>query len=71
MPVGRNLIALDWLAASSLLLKSEAIDIKQFQPTDFDGADARLKKLIFLSKAMLHQSLGMQLIAEILFLMPN
>jgi len=61
------LIALDWLAASSLLLKSEAIEIKQFQPTDFDGADVRLKKLIFLSKAMLHQSLGLLQIVEIPF----
>ena len=66
LPIGRNLIALDWLAASSFL-KNEAIEIKQFYPTEFDGADARLKKLIFLSKVMFHQSIGLQQILEILF----
>jgi hypothetical protein len=58
LPVGSNLITLDWLAASSLL-KNEAIEIKQFQPTEFDGADARLKKFLFLSKSMLYQSIGL------------
>lgn len=57
MPVGRNLVSLDWLA-SSLHLKKDGFEIRQFEPSDFDGADARLKKLLLLNKALYNQSLG-------------
>ncbi|XP_032778780.2 uncharacterized protein LOC116917422 isoform X3 [Daphnia magna] len=56
MPVGRNLVSLDWLA-SSLHLKKDGFEIRQFEPSDFDGADARLKKLLLLNKALYNQSL--------------
>ncbi|XP_059351271.1 uncharacterized protein LOC130691362 isoform X2 [Daphnia carinata] len=56
MPVGRNLISLDWLA-SSLHLKKSRFEIRQFEPNDFDGADARLKKLLLMNKALYNQSL--------------
>lgn len=58
MPVGHNLISLDWLAAS-LHLNKNAFEIRQFEPTDFDGADVRLKKLLLLNKALSNQSLGL------------
>ncbi|KAI9565009.1 hypothetical protein GHT06_008751 [Daphnia sinensis] len=56
MPVGRNLISLD-LLGSSLHLKKDGFEIQQFEPNDFDGADARLKKLLLLNKALYNQSL--------------
>lgn len=57
LPVGRNLIALDWLASCSNL-KISALELSQFEPSYFDGADARLKKLLFLSNVLLQESLG-------------
>ena len=60
LPVGRNLIALDWLT-SSLRLKNDAVNITRFEPTYFDGADARLKKIIFLSKILFNSQSSGQL----------
>lgn len=57
LPVGSNLIALDWLA-SSVHINDKLVEVNRFEPTYFDGADVRLKKILFLSKTSLHQSLG-------------
>lgn len=57
LPVGRNLIALDWLASSSSF-KSQLTRAESFEPTFFDGADARLKKIILLSYITSQQSGG-------------
>ena len=51
LSVARNLIALDWLAKAQRL-NEDCFQIEQFEPTPFDGADARLKKIILLNKIL-------------------
>lgn len=58
--MARNLIALDWIAIGKL--KEGCFDGLEFQhffqPTPFDGADARLKKVAVLSKTLCHNPQG-------------
>lgn len=51
LSVARNLITLDWLATAQRL-NENCLQAKQFEPTPYDGADARLKKIILLNKVL-------------------
>jgi len=60
LSVARNLIALDWLAKAQRL-NEDCFQIEQFEPTPFDGADARLKKIILLNKILRGHPQGMSI----------
>lgn len=60
LPVARNLIALDWIASGRL--REDSFGDPEFycgfQPTPFDGADARLKKVAVLNKLLKNHPRG-------------